>query len=58
MFYSEFRKQVSYFNYDEKILMNDLREKVMLRLKKALSNIITRFNIITELKDYLQTVNN
>ena len=58
MFYSEFRKQVSYFNYDEKILMNDLRKKVMLRLKKVLSNIITKFNIIAELKDHLQTVNN
>ena len=58
MFYSEFRKQVSYLNYDEKTLMNDLRKKVMLRLKKALSNIITRFNIIAELKDHLQTVNN
>ena len=58
VFYSEFRKQVSYLDYDEKTLMNDLREKVMLRLKKALSNTTTRFNIIAELKDHLQTVNN
>ena len=58
VFYSKFRKQVSYLNYDEKILMNDLRKKVMLRLKKVLSNIIIRFNIIAELKNHLQTVNN
>ena len=58
VFYSEFRKQVSYLDYDEKTLMNDLREKVVLRLKKALSNTITRFNIIAELKDHLQTVDN
>ena len=58
VFYSEFRKQVSYLGYDEKTLMNDLREKVVLRLKEALSNITTRFNTIAKLKDHLQTVDN
>ena len=58
VFYSEFRKQVSYLGYDEKTLMNDLREKVVLRLKEALSNTTTRFNTIAKLKDHLQTVDN
>ena len=58
VFYSEFRKQVSYLGYDEKTLVDDLREKVVLRLKEALSNTTTRFNTIAELKDHLQTVDN
>ena len=58
VFYSKFKKQVSYLHYDDKTLIDDLKEKVSMKLKEALSITITRFNIVSELKNYLQTVNN
>ena len=58
MFYSKFKKQVSYLYYDNKTLINNLKEKISMKLKEALSITITRFDIVFELKNYLQTVNN
>ena len=58
VFYLKFKKQVSYLYYDDKTLINDLKEKIFMKLKKALSITVTRFNIMFELKNYLQTVNN
>ena len=58
MFYLKFKKQVSYFHYDNKTLINNLKEKIFIKLKKALSITVTRFNIVFELKNHLQTVNN
>ena len=58
MFYSKFKKQVSYFHYDNKTLIDDLKEKIFIKLKEALSITVTRFDIVFKLKNYLQTVNN
>ena len=58
MFYSKFKKQVNYLHYNDKTLIDDLKEKISIKLKKALSITVTRFNIVFELKNYLQTVNN
>ena len=58
MFYSKFKKQVSYLHYDDKTLIDDLKEKIFIKLKEALSITVTRFSIVFKLKNYLQTVNN
>ena len=58
VFYSEFKKQASYLHYDDKTLVDDLKEKVSMKLKEALSTNVTRFNTVAELKDYLQAVDN
>ena len=58
MFYSKFKKQVSYFHYNDKTLIDDLKKKISIKLKEALSITVTRFNIVFELKNYFQTVNN
>ena len=58
MFYSKFKKQVSYLHYDDKTLIDDLKEKIFIKLKEALNITITRFDIVFKLKNYLQTVNN
>ena len=58
MFYLKFKKQVSCLYYNNKTLINNLKEKIFIKLKKALSITITRFNIVFKLKNYLQTVNN
>ena len=57
-FYLKFKKQVSYLYYDDKTLINNLKEKIFIKLKEALSITVTRFNIMFKLKNYLQTVNN
>ena len=58
VFYLKFKKQVSYFYYDDKTLIDDLKEKIFIKLKEALSITVTRFDIMFESKNYLQTVNN
>ena len=58
MFYSKFKKQVTYLHYNDKTLIDNLKEKIFLKLKKALSIIVIRFDIVFELKNYFQTVNN
>ena len=58
MFYLKFKKQVSYLHYNDKTLINDLKEKIFIKLKEALSITVIRFDIMFELKNYLQTVNN
>ena len=58
MFYLKFKKQVSYLHYNDKTLINNLKEKISIKLKEALSITVTRFDIVFELKNYLQTVNN
>ena len=58
VFYSEFKKQASYLKYDERTLIDDLKEKVTMRLREALSTVVIDFSIMTELKDYLQRVDN
>ena len=40
------------------MLIDDLKEKISIKLKEALSITVTRFNIVFEVKNYLQTVNN
>ena len=58
MFYSKFKKQVSYLYYNNKTLINNLNKKISIKLKETLSITITRFNIVFKLKNYFQTVNN
>ena len=58
MFYLKFKKQVSYLYYNNKTLINNLKKKIFIKLKKALSITVTRFNIVFKLKNYLQTINN
>ena len=58
VFYLKFKKQVSYFHYDDKTLIDNLKEKIFIKLKEVLSITVTRFDIVFELKNYLQTVNN
>ena len=58
IFYLKFKKQVSYLHYNNKTLIDDLKEKIFIKLKEALNITITRFDIVFELKNYLQTVNN
>ena len=53
MFYSNFKKQVNYLYYDDKTLIDDLKEKIFIKLKEALNITVTRFNIVFELKNYL-----
>ena len=58
VFYLKFKKQVNYLHCNDKTLINDLKEKIFIKLKEALNITVTRFNIVFELKNYLQTVNN
>ena len=58
VFYSKFKKQINYFHYNDKTLIDNLKEKIFMKLKEALSITVTRFDIVFELKNYLQTVNN
>ena len=58
IFYSKFKKQVNYLHYNNKTLIDNLKEKIFMKLKEALSITVTRFDIVFELKNYLQTVNN
>ena len=53
VFYLKFKKQVSYFHYNNKTLIDNLKEKISIKLKEALSITITRFNIVFKLKNYL-----
>ena len=41
MFYLKFKKQVSYLYFNNKTLINDLKEKIFIKLKKALNIIVT-----------------
>ena len=58
MFYLKFKKQVNYLYYNDKTLIDDLKEKIFMILIEALNITVIRFNIIFELKNYFQTVNN
>ena len=58
VFYSEFKKQTSYLKYDERTLIDDLKEKIIMRLRETLSIVVIDFSIMTKLKDYLQRINN
>ena len=58
VFYSKFKKQVDYLYYNHKTLIDDLKEKIFIKLKEALSITVIRFSIIFELKNYFQIVNN
>ena len=57
-FYSEFKKQASYLSYEEKILIDDLKDKVAIRLREALSTCPVQFTELAPLKTYLQQVDN
>ena len=41
MFYLKFKKQVSYFYYNNKTLIDNLKEKISMKLKKTLNITIT-----------------
>ena len=58
IFYSEFKKQASYLSYEEKTLIDDLKDKVTIRLREALSICPVQFTELAPLKAYLQQVDN
>ena len=41
MFYSKFKKQASYLYYNDKTLIDNLKERVFIKLKEALSITVT-----------------
>ncbi len=58
VFYFNFMKLFSYFDYDDCILMNDLQNKINNRLQNALSICSENFTSLLRLKKFLQDVNN
>ncbi len=51
-------KLFSYLGYDDRILMNDLQNKINNRLQNALSVCSENFTSLTRLRTFLQDVNN
>ena len=58
VFYFNFMKLFSYLDYDDRILMNDLQNKINNHLQNALSICSKDFIILHHLKSFLQSVNN
>jgi len=58
VFYFNFMKLFSYLDYDNRILMNDLQNKINNRLQNALSICLEDFALLHHLKIFLQDVNN
>ncbi len=58
VFYFNFMKLFSYLDYDDRILMNDLQNKINNRLQNALSVCSENFTSLTCLRIFLQDVNN
>jgi len=58
VFYFDFMKLFSYLGYDDRILMNDLQNKINNRLQNALSICPKDFTTLHRLKSFLQSVNN
>ncbi len=58
IFYFDFMKLFSYLDYDDRILMNDLQNKINNRLQNALSVCLEDFASLHRLKSFLQEVNN
>ncbi len=58
VFYFDFMKLFSYLGYDDRILMNDLQNKINNRLQNALSVCLEDFASLHHLKIFLQGVNN
>ncbi len=58
VFYFDFMKLFSYLEYDDRILMNDLQNKINNRLQNALSICSKDFITLHCLKSFLQSVNN
>ncbi len=58
VFYFDFMKLFSYLGYDDRILMNDLQNKINNRLQNALSVCSENFTSLTRLRIFLQGVNN
>ncbi len=58
VFYFNFMKLFSYLEYDDRILMNDLQNKINNRLQNALSICSKDFITLHRLKSFLQNVNN
>ncbi len=58
IFYFNFMKLFSYLKYDDRILMNDLQNKINNRLQNALLICLKDFIILHRLKSFLQSVNN
>ncbi len=58
VFYFDFMKLFSYLDYDNRILMNDLQDKINNRLQNALSVCSENFTSLTRLRIFLQSVNN
>ncbi len=58
VFYFDFMKLFSYFNYNDYILMNDFQNKINNRLQNALSICSKNFTLLIHLRIFLQNVNN
>ncbi len=58
VFYFDFMKLFSYLEYDDRILMNNLQNKINNRLQNALSVCSENFTLLTRLRIFLQSVNN
>ncbi len=58
VFYFNFMKLFSYLDYDDRILMNDLQNKINNHLQNALSVCFKDFTSLHHLKTFLQDVNN
>ncbi len=57
VFYFDFMKLFSYLEYNDRILMNDLQNKINNRLQNALSVCSENFTSLTRLRIFLQDVN-
>ena len=57
-FYMEFRKLTSYLGYQDKTVMDGLKDKVNPRLKEALATVPIDFTSVEPLRTYLQKVDN
>jgi len=57
VFYFDFMKLFSYFEYNDCILLNDLQNKINNRLQNALSICSKNFTSLTRLRIFLQDVN-
>jgi len=58
VFYFDFMKLFSYLEYNDRILMNNLQNKINNRLQNALSVCSENFTSLTRLRTFLQGVNN
>lgn len=54
----EFRKLTSYLGYQDKTVMDGLKDKVSSRLKEALATVPADFTSVESLRTYLQKVDN